>query len=472
MTANQLLLIFQARIHVIVTTLMLVTLGALIVAWSAPKKFSATAKLIVDVRSPDSVFGNAGLPLSSPAYMNTQSQLAVSARVIKSAISELKLNEHPEMKTLWERTGKEQQSLENWLIDYIQDNTKVEPGKESNTLTLSVSTKWPELSAEIANGISRAYISTAIAMNVEPAKDYAQLFEQQRLQARKALIEAQARLSDFQRERGIVVVSDEHIDVENARLNELSTALTQIQAERAGQVGRAISAGEAGLLQDPTSNVVLNTLRTQLQQKQTALAEASARIGENHPEFQRLQAEMKALQNSVAEETQRSNATLSAGARAALAREASIKKALEDQRKKILELTRNRDSALALKRDLDAAQRQFELLAARSSMSEISSRQTNANAFLVTEAREPTEPNSPGLALVALSGSLFGLMLGLSLAVVIELLDQRIRSRDDLVAIDLPMLAFVSTARQAYQRDMFGKLISAPRVGSHNINRA
>ncbi|HEX4878292.1 MAG TPA: hypothetical protein VFV39_00475, partial [Limnobacter sp.] len=373
MTINQLLLIFQARLHVVLATLALVTAGAVLMAWSTPNKYTATATLIVDVRSPDSVFGNAGLPLSSPAYMNTQSQLAVSARVIQLAISNLKLSDNQLLQGLWKRAGSDKQSFDHWLIDYIQENTTVAPGKESNTLALSVSTKWPELSALIANGMARSYIATAVAMNVEPAKDYAQLFEQQRQEARKELIEAQARLSDFQRERGIVVVSDEHIDVENARLNELSSALTQIQAERAGQVGRAASAGEAGLLQDPTSNVVLNTLRTQLQQKQSLLAEASARIGENHPEFQRLRAEVAALQTSVEEETRRSNATLGAGARAALAREASIKKALEEQRQRVLELTRNRDSAMALKRDLDAAQRQFELLATRSSMSEISS---------------------------------------------------------------------------------------------------
>lgn len=470
MTLNQLFLIFQARLNVIVSTLLLVTLGALLMAWTTPSKYTATATLIVDVRSPDSVFGNAGLPLSSPAHMNTQSQLAVSARVIKLAISNLKLKEQEDLKKLWEKGASENQSFENWLIDYIQDNATVSPGKESNTLALSVSTKWPELSAQIANGMARAYIATAIAMNVEPAKDYAQLFEQQRQEARKELIEAQARLSDFQRERGIVVVSDEHIDVENARLNELSSALTQIQAERAGQVGRAASAGDTALLQDPTSNVVLNTLRTQLQQKQSTLAEASARIGENHPEFQRLRAEVTALQNSVAEETKRSNASLGAGAKAAIAREASIKKALEDQRTRILELTRNRDSAIALKRDLDAAQRQFELLATRSSMSEVSSRQTNSNAFLVTEAREPTEPSAPGSALIAFSGALFGLLLGVSLAVVMELFDQRVRSRDDLGAINLPALAFISTARQAYQRDMFGRLISTPRTDSGNSN--
>lgn len=470
MTLNQLFLIFQARLNAVLLTLALVTAGALLTAWGTSHKYTATATLIVDVRAPDSVFGNAGLPLSSPAYMNTQSQLAVSARVVQLAIANLKLSDNQQLQALWKRVDKDKQSFDHWLIDYIQENTSVAPGKESNTLALSTSTKWPALSAMIANGMARAYIATALAMNVEPAKDYAQLFEQQRQEARAKLIDAQARLSDFQRERGIVVVSDEHIDVENARLNELSSALTQIQAERAGQVGRAASAGEAGLLQDPTSNVVLNTLRTQLQQKQSMLAEASARIGENHPEFQRMRAEVAALQTSVEDETRRSNASLGAGARAAMARETTIKRALEEQRQRVLELSRNRDSALTLKRDLDAAQRQFELLATRSNMSEISSRQTNANAFLVTEARDPIAPSAPSLALIALSGALFGLLLGLSLAVVLEFFDSRVRSQDDLRAINLPVLAFISTARQAYQRDMFGKLISTPRVSGKNSN--
>lgn len=452
MTFNQIRLIFNAHLRLILLTLCVVLAGALVTAALLPKEFKANATLIIDVRSPDSVFGNSGLPLTSPAYMNTQAEIASSGRVIRQAITSLKLTSDDALKVQWEKAGNPEQDFESWLVNFLQDSLDVSPGKESNTLQIAASSDTPEFSAALANGVAKAYIVTSVALNVEPAKAYAQFFDEQQQEARQELIAAQARLSDFQRERGIVIASDDQIDVENARLNELSSALTQVQAESADQFSRAANSGDRGLLQDPMSNIVLNTLRTQLQQKQSLLAEASARIGENHPEFRRLKAEVDALRSSVAEEILRSNATLNAGAKASAGRAATIQNALEDQRNKILKLKENSDSAMTLKRDLQAAEKQFELVSTRTSMSEISSRQATSNAFLVSEASVPIAPSSPKLGLIALSALLFGLALGLALACVTEYLDHRIRSKEDLYLLGVPTLAMISASKPNYRR--------------------
>jgi succinoglycan biosynthesis transport protein ExoP len=452
MTFNQLQLIFRAHLQVIAIIMFVVLLGAVVTALLIPKSYTSKATLVIDVRSPDSVFGNSGLPLTSPAYMNTQAEIVVSGRVIRQAIKTLKLNEDKELRALWEETEQKEDQFENWLVNFVQGRIEVAPGKESNTLQITASSSSPTFSAELANGISQAYIATSVALNVEPAKVYAQFFDEQKREARAELIAAQTRLSDFQRERGIVIASDDQIDVENARLNELSSALTQVQAQSAEQFSRAASSGEKGLLQDPMSNVVLNTLRTQLQQKQSVLAEASARIGENHPEYQRLKAEVQALQSSVNEEILRSNATLGAGAKASAGRAATLSKALEEQRKKILTMKENSDSAMALKRDLEAARNQFELVSTRTSMSEISSRQANANAFLVTEATVPKEPSSPRIGLIALSALLFGFALGSAIACITEFLDHRVRSKDDLFALGVPALTLITSGKSDWRR--------------------
>ena len=451
MTLSQLQLIFRAHIRVIMLTLCVVVAGALLMAAVLPTVYKASATLLVDVRSPDTVLGNSGLPFTSPAYMNTQSELVASGRVVEKAISILKLEDSETLREMWDSEGSDKPAFKQWLVEFIQASLEVAPGKESNTLTLTVSSDSPEFAANLANGLAEAYINTSVAMNVEPAKVFVQFFEEQKAEARKELIEAQARLSDFQRERGIVIATDDQIDVENARLNELSSALTQVQTQRADQVGRAASSGAQGLLQDPMSNVVLNSLRTQLQQRQAALAEASARIGVNHPEYQRLKAEVDSLQSNVNIEIARSNATLRATASAAISQESSIRRALEEQRNRILKLTENRDSAMTLQRDLDAAQKQFELVSARTSMSEISSRHTTSNTFLVSAASLPSNPSSPGLTLIGFSAILFGLLLGLVMACAIEFLDHRIRSTEDLSSLGIPVLSRISSSNQQPQ---------------------
>ncbi|MFN4329826.1 MAG: GNVR domain-containing protein [Limnobacter sp.] len=444
MTLNQLMLIVRARLHLVLLTLLTVVVMAMLTASLMPKSYLAQSKLIVDMRSADSVLGSTGVPLTSPSYMNTQGELVSSSRVIHQAIEQLKLEDNDDLKALWADSGETEQTFKTWLTNFIRAHLQVIPGKESNTVAIQVSTDSPEFSAVLANGLARAYIKTAIELNVEPAREYAQIFDRQLREARDDLIHAQSRLSEFQRERGLVVVSDERMDVESSRLNELSSALTQFQAQRADQASRAASSGDEALLQDPSNVMVLNSLRTQLKQKESQLAEASARIGENHPEYNRLKAEVVALQAAVKEEATRSNASLNASTRASYGREATIRKAVEEQRNKILKLKENRDAAMALQRDVDVAQKQFELVSTRTSMSEISSRQTTAHAHLVSEAIPPAHPSSPRWTLVALGSLVFGLVLGLTVACVTELLDRRVRSTDDLALTELPLLGLVS----------------------------
>lgn len=444
MTLNQLFLIVRARLRLVVTVLLVITLSAIITAAFLPKLYTAQAKLLVDVRSADSVLGTPGLPFTSPAYMNTQAELITSARVVSLAIKQLKLKDNETLHAQWERTGSNRPAFDQWLTDFLISKVQVSSGKESNTLTISASMADPTLSAQLANALARAYIQTAIELNVEPAKEYVQVFDQQLQEAREALIEAQTRLSNFQRDNGLVVVSDERMDVESARLNELSSALTQAQAQRADQASRAASSGSDALLQDPTNVIVINSLRTQLKQKQADLAEASARIGENHPEYARLKAEVDALQRSVQEEASRNNATLNATTRASMNREATIKRAVEEQRSKILQLKAQRDAAMTLQRDVDAAQKQFELLSTRIGQSEISSRQTTTHANLISQALVPTEPSSPRWSIVIAGALLMGLLMGVGTAYVSEVSEPFVRSVEDLQHIDLPPLGLVS----------------------------
>jgi hypothetical protein len=76
----------------------------------------------------------------------------------------------------------------------------------------------------MANAFVQAYMDTALALRVNPARQYSGFFDQQVKDARDALEKAQAKVSAFQKAKGIIA-TDERLDVENARLNELSSQL-------------------------------------------------------------------------------------------------------------------------------------------------------------------------------------------------------------------------------------------------------
>ncbi|MBL3200653.1 chain length determinant protein EpsF, partial [Klebsiella pneumoniae] len=73
---------------------------------------------------------------------------------------------------------------------------------------------------------------------------YASWFAGQSKALREGLEKAQSKLSAFQQESGIVA-TDERLDIENARLAELSSQYTAIQAQRSDSSSRQAQVGQA-----------------------------------------------------------------------------------------------------------------------------------------------------------------------------------------------------------------------------------
>jgi uncharacterized protein involved in exopolysaccharide biosynthesis len=92
--------ILVARWRVALGVLALVTLGAAAVNFLLPKRYTATASVLVDVKTPDPILGV--LPgVMSPAYMATQVDIIESDRVGLQVVKRLKLDQNPAMQQQW-----------------------------------------------------------------------------------------------------------------------------------------------------------------------------------------------------------------------------------------------------------------------------------------------------------------------------------------------------------------------------------
>lgn len=69
----------------------------------------------------------------------------------------------------------------------------------------------------------------SLQLRAQPAKQSSDWFEKQLDVLRERVVEAQNVLSSYQQEHGIVAV-DERLDIENARLNDLSRQLVESQS--------------------------------------------------------------------------------------------------------------------------------------------------------------------------------------------------------------------------------------------------
>jgi len=447
MTLHQFLLILRARYRVAVMIILLAILAALAVSLVLPKKYTAQTAVLVDVRSPDPVAGAGSAPIQglvAPSYMATQVDIIGGDRVAQRVVKMLKLDENPRTKERWMEATEGRGTLEGWIADSLQKRLDVRPARESNVINITYKGSEPEEAANVANAFAQAYLDINLALKTEPARIYAEWFDEQTKASRAKLEEAQARLSEYQQKAGIVS-SDERVDYETTKLAELSSQLTTVQGETTDSQSKRGSRGDtiAEVMQSP----LINGLKADVAKQEAKVQEISVRLGENHPERQRAESELAALKSRLASETARINASIETTYRVGKDRERELQGAVGAQKARVLALNKQRDELNVYRRDVESAQRAYETVSQSASQTRLQSLTNQTNVVRLNAATPPVNPSSPRLLVNLLIAAFGGTLLGLACALLLELANRRVRSAEDLVQmLDLPVLASISSS--------------------------
>lgn len=439
MTLGQFFSILLARWKVALAVLVLALGAAVGFSLWMPKLYTASSTVVVDVRSPDPVAGII-LP-GAQGYLLTQLEIIRSERVAQRVVRNLKLAENPQTREQWREATGGSIDIESWLAKALLRSLEVRPSGDSQVLAVSYSSVDPKFSALMANAFVQGYIDTHVDLRVEPAKQYSSFFDGRAQELRSKLETAQARLSEYQKQHGLVA-TDERLDIESARLHELSSQLVAVQAVAVDSRSRQDQTDtSADRMQEVLLNPLISGLKGDLNRQEARLQELSARYGSNHPQVIEAKASISALRQRIAAETRRVTSGVTVSNTINRQREAEIKAALEAQRQKVLKMRELRDEASVLVKDVENAQRAYDAVLARLNQTSLESHTTLTNASMLSPAVAPTSPSSPNLTLNVLIAGCVGLVLAVAASFLLELLDRRVRSFVDVVQLlGLPVL--------------------------------
>jgi succinoglycan biosynthesis transport protein ExoP len=434
MSFGQFIAILRARWWV-AALVFVVTVGTTVaVSLVLPKKYAATATVVVDMK-PDPVSAMMYGGMASPAFMATQVDVIMSDRVAQRVARNLKLAENPQVRAQWQEATEGKGNIETWLAESFQKSMDVKPSRESSVISVSYKAADPQFAAGLANAFVQAYLETSLELRVDPAKQYSSFFDTRAKDAREALERAQTKLSAFQKSNGIIA-NDERLDVENARLAELSSQLVQLQAlsSESGSRQAQATSGAGDKLQEVLNNPVIGGLKADLSRFEARLQELNARLGDSHPQVVEAKANINELRIKIEQETRRVTSGVGVSAAINRQREGEVRGALESQRAKLLKLKSVRDEGAVLQRDLEAAQRAYEALVGRFNQSTLEAQNTQSNINVLTPASPPLEPASPKLLLNSLLSVFVGTLLAVGVALLLELFDRRVRTAGDAAA--------------------------------------
>jgi succinoglycan biosynthesis transport protein ExoP len=441
MTIQQFLLVLRARWKIVASVFVVVVLSTLTISLILPKKYSATAAVLLDVKVTDPISGTLLAGMVTPGYMATQVDIINSDRVAQRVVQLIKLDEVPAFKKQWQESTQGRGSVTAWLGDLIQQRLEVKPSRESNVINIAFS--WPDSKAAalFANTYAKAYIDTSLELKVDPAKQYATWFDERGKQVKETLGTAQKKLSDYQREKGIVA-SDERLDVENARLNELSSQLVSIQAQRSDTQSRQRqTSGNKDNLPEVLQSPLIAGLKSDLAKAEARREDVIVRLGKNHPEYQRTDSEIASLRERIVQETARIATSMGTANQVNVQRESDVRAELEAQKRKVLAIKQQRDEIMALENDVTSAQHTYDLVTQRLAQTNLESQTQQTNVVLLNPADEPVSASSPKIFVNTLISIFVGLLLGVGAALMFELLDQRVRNGEDLTRLlDVPLL--------------------------------
>ena len=430
----------------------LLVIGAVTVAsLLLPKRFVATVSIVVDTKSADPLTG-AILPLQMlPAYYSTQLDIIRSHKVALKVVDELDLATLPAIQSQFLEATAGQGSVKDWLADQLLEQLEVKPSRDSSMISISYTSGEPAVAASMANAFADAYVATSLELKVAPARQQAGWFDEQVAELRAELEAAQEQLTAYQSAQAVVTNSVDRIDLETAKLAELSSQLVAAQSamyaagNRHEQMTDALNSNRVDELPDILGNPLLQSLKADLVRIEAKLADAGSRFGTNHPEYMSIVAERDSLRDEFDSELATARGAIDQTAEMSIRQVDTLEQALDQQKANVLRLNDQRDTLEVLTHELQNARSAYEAAMQRRTHVQLESEINQTDIAILDRAIAPLQPAFPLVTLNLILATVLGVLLGAGTALVRELSDRRLRLTEDLETVsEIPVLAVIS----------------------------
>lgn len=460
MTFGQFISILMARWRLVLSIVGVVATVAVGVSLMLPKQYTASAAIVFDI-SPDPVSSLGYGEMVWPTYLATQVEIMQSDRVARRVVDALQLKDDEISRARWEKATKGVGDFDEWMATALVKNLAVKLTRESNVVTLSYRAPDPKVAAKVSNAFVKAYLDTVVDLKVDPARQYSTFFEGRAKELREQLEKAQAKLSAFQREKGLIG-ADERVDTESARLTELSAQLVATQALSAESSSRQSQSQLRSVdqLPDVQANPLVAGLKADLSRQEASLQQLNSRLGDAHPQVVEAKVNIAALRSRIDAESRRVASGAGVTNTINRQREAELRAAYETQRQRVLRMKEQRDEAMIYQREVEGAQRALDNVMTRYNQTALESQATRSNASVLTPATTPLLPSSPRILLNGFIGLFLGSLFAVVLAIALEMMNRRVRNSDDITeALGLPV---IGTLPKPDRNGLFGKVAPQP----------
>jgi polysaccharide biosynthesis transport protein len=396
-------------------------------------------------------------------------------RVIRA----LNLKEHPDFKPKKNSPEASPDEIEEGIVGQFMGNLQVNPIKNSFLVEVSYQSPDKQLAKAVVNAIADEYMYLSINRRAESFVLVRKWLDNQLHELGEKVQGATRKLNKFAQKTDIYSL-EEKDNVVVQKFIDLSGLLTKAQADKMGKEAQYKQIEAKG----PDAPLIVNhplmaALRQQLVGQQAKVSSMQRVLRSGHPDLQVEKANLGELQNRLKSEVKRLQSSIKADYEAATRTENLIKDSFSSQKERMAKLQDNLTDFQILKRDAQTNEQLYQALLSRVKEANISSTMVPSNVAVIDPGLLPRVPFKPKTSRNLTLAVILGLTVGVGLALVVEYLDDSLKSVNDLErACNVPSLGIIPLlidqkitlgSLKGSAESMFGRCVPWRRSSDHSI---
>jgi capsular exopolysaccharide synthesis family protein len=442
-----------------------VILGTAVVLFAAvalhtlrqPKVYGATTSIVIDA-TPPRFLDNQVQDVSEPGaggywftkeYTETQTRIMTSRAVSQRAVEKLGLQNDPVFlgaSGLQDPHARDAAMKSIDAVAVLQGKVSVLPVKDTRIVNIRVEDADARRAALLANEVADAYIAENLALRLRVSESANRWLEDRLAELEQRTKQSDLAVYDFKKEADMLTTSlEDRASMLSQRLTTYNGALTDIRTRIAGLKARveAISSLKKGtdapndplwadVLTGSAGVGPLSVMKTRYLQEKAECAALAERYLPDHPKLATCLQKVAEAREDLVHELD----NVVYGARLdlteATAKERNLQGLLEAAKAEAFEVNKRQIEFDRIKRESDNNQRLYDLVLKRLKDTELSGMLRTNNVRVLDAARPNLAPLRPNVRNNLLLGLLLGLAGGVGLALLLDQLDNTVKSQADV----------------------------------------
>jgi len=388
----------------------------------------------------------------SGSYLSSHSMLLRSRSLAADTIEKLKLYQNPDFPGNISRSKKAIDPADPIyrvrLVEFFLKSLAVEQRQGARLLDVKFSSPNAKLASEILSAVFDGYVDMIVRKRYQASEQATEFLNTQIAALRAEIEESEKKLNEYGSQKDILPLTATETPMVT-RLAEVNRQLTEATIDRINKFNyyNQIKSAPLGEIPGGASDSLIQRLREQYSTLNREYAMRLATLRPEYPEMQRLKSELDAATEALQNETQNIIRATYADYQAALKKETSLQKLLEDQKNVAYNANSNSILYNSLRIELENKKTLLEALSRRQSETDVSSRLKGleaVNVWIVDKPSLPLEPSFPSKRRNVLIGLLLGFLGGAGLTFLIEYLNQTVKTSKDVTrSTGLPILGVI-----------------------------